>query len=256
MDVLSPLKLGKVPQDSTEVARKNDLPVKATAVPQPVAYGGTAAVGSSAKYAAENHVHAGPAAVDISGKQDKIEAGSTAGHALLDTTTLGSVSKTTGTLAIQTSLAVGNTTQTGGVTIRSAGTSATTIIGPNNATTTLVSGTMAKTASPAFTGTPTAPTAAVGTNTTQLATTAFVQAALPSGSIGKISTTSAKPSGTNVTVGSYKVGASKIFLSWAGLICLRGEQFDEVGTNGATSTTVTLLFDVEKDDSLWYIILG
>lgn len=33
-------------------------------------------------------------------------------------------------------------------------------------------------ASPAFTGTPTAPTAAYGTNTTQIATTAFVQAAL------------------------------------------------------------------------------
>jgi microcystin-dependent protein len=37
--------------------------------------------------------------------------------------------------------------------------------------------------SPAFTGVPTAPTAAVGTNTTQLATTAFVQAALPTGVI-------------------------------------------------------------------------
>lgn len=34
-------------------------------------------------------------------------------------------------------------------------------------------------ASPALTGTPTAPTAAGGTNTTQIATTAFVQAALP-----------------------------------------------------------------------------
>jgi hypothetical protein len=33
-------------------------------------------------------------------------------------------------------------------------------------------------ASPAFTGTPTAPTAALGTNTTQLATTAFIQAAI------------------------------------------------------------------------------
>jgi microcystin-dependent protein len=37
--------------------------------------------------------------------------------------------------------------------------------------------------SPAFTGVPTAPTAAVGTNTTQLATTAFVQAAIPTGVI-------------------------------------------------------------------------
>lgn len=37
--------------------------------------------------------------------------------------------------------------------------------------------------SPALTGTPTAPTATYGTNTTQVATTAFVQAAIPSGVI-------------------------------------------------------------------------
>jgi microcystin-dependent protein len=37
--------------------------------------------------------------------------------------------------------------------------------------------------SPALTGTPTGPTASYGTNTTQLATTAFVQAAIPSGVI-------------------------------------------------------------------------
>jgi hypothetical protein len=44
-------------------------------------------------------------------------------------------------------------------------------------------GSMVLSASPALTGTPTATTAAVGTNTTQIATTAFVQAALPSGVI-------------------------------------------------------------------------
>lgn len=38
-------------------------------------------------------------------------------------------------------------------------------------------------ASPTFTGTPKAPTAAVGTNTTQIATTAFVQAAIASASL-------------------------------------------------------------------------
>ena len=38
----------------------------------------------------------------------------------------------------------------------------------------------AGTASPTFTGTPTAPTASSGTNTTQIATTAFVTAAIPS----------------------------------------------------------------------------
>ena len=37
----------------------------------------------------------------------------------------------------------------------------------------------ADTASPTFTGTPAAPTAASGTNTTQIATTAFVAAAVP-----------------------------------------------------------------------------
>jgi hypothetical protein len=52
--------------------------------------------------------------------------------------------------------------------------------------------------SPAFTGTPTAPTATVGTNTTQLATTAFVTAALqgayPVGSIYMNATNSGNPS--------------------------------------------------------------
>jgi hypothetical protein len=51
-------------------------------------------------------------------------------------------------------------------------------------------GSMALSASPTFTGTPAAPTASPGTNTTQLATTAFVtaalQAAYPVGSISLI----------------------------------------------------------------------
>lgn len=52
--------------------------------------------------------------------------------------------------------------------------------------------------SPTFTGTPAAPTATLGTNTTQLATTAFVQAALqavyPVGSIYINATSSSNPS--------------------------------------------------------------
>jgi len=43
--------------------------------------------------------------------------------------------------------------------------------------------TLAYTDSPAFTGTPTAPTANAGTNTTQIATTAFVAAAVPAGKV-------------------------------------------------------------------------
>jgi hypothetical protein len=59
-------------------------------------------------------------------------------------------------------------------------------------------GSKADLASPTFTGTPAAPTAASGTNTTQLATTAFVTAALqavyPVGSIYINSTSSTNPS--------------------------------------------------------------
>lgn len=53
-------------------------------------------------------------------------------------------------------------------------------IGAPGSTMIVVAGasTYAKLASPAFTGTPTAPTATGGTNTTQVATTAFVQAAV------------------------------------------------------------------------------
>ena len=68
--------------------------------------------------------------------------------------------------------------------------------------------------SPTFTGTPAAPTATFGTNTTQLATTAFVQAALqaiyPVGSVYINATVATNPAtllgfGTWVTVGDGKV---------------------------------------------------
>ena len=87
------------------------------------------------------------------------------------------------------------------------------VAGTLNVTGTLSGGVVAPLASPTFTGTPAAPTAAPGTNTTQLATTAFVQAALaaiyPVGSI-YISTVSTSPAtlfgfGTWVAFGAGKV---------------------------------------------------
>lgn len=57
--------------------------------------------------------------------------------------------------------------------------------------------TKADLASPTFTGTPTAPTASVGTNTTQIATTAFVQAAG-----GRIAQTVVGTAGTAYTTSS------------------------------------------------------
>ena len=61
-------------------------------------------------------------------------------------------------------------------------TGTTTLTGALDASTATFSGAISS-VSPAFTGTPTAPTAAYGTNTTQIATTAFVKASLPSGVI-------------------------------------------------------------------------
>lgn len=56
-------------------------------------------------------------------------------------------------------------------------------------------------ASPALTGTPTAPTATAGTDTTQIATTAFVKAAVDAGAY-------TLPAATSTTLGGVKVSLS------------------------------------------------
>ena len=79
--------------------------------------------------------------------------------------------------------------------------------------------TKANLASPALTGTPTAPTASVGTNTTQLASTAFVQAALaaslyPVGSI-YINATSAVNPATLLGFGTWTAfGAGRVMVGF------------------------------------------
>ena len=67
------------------------------------------------------------------------------------------------------------------------------LYGGTGTTTSTGSGSVVLSASPALTGTPTAPTAANGTNTTQIATTAFVNAAVvtATGSLGTMSTQNA-----------------------------------------------------------------
>lgn len=77
-------------------------------------------------------------------------------------------------------------------------------------------GSVVLSASPAFTGTPTAPTAALSTNTTQVATTAFVQAALqavyPVGSIYCNATNSTNP-GTLLGFGTWTAfGAGRVMV--------------------------------------------
>jgi hypothetical protein len=76
----------------------------------------------------------------------------------------------------------------------------------------------ADTASPTFTGTPAAPTATLGSNTTQVATTAFVKAAVDAatGSLGTLSSQDADAvditGGTieGTTINSYTVGSNSV----------------------------------------------
>lgn len=93
--------------------------------------------------------------------------------------------------------------------------------------------------SPTFTGTPAAPTATYGTNTTQLATTAFVQAALqamyPVGSVYINATVATNPAtllgfGTWVTVGDGKVLVNQDTAD---------TDFDVLGETGGSKSSVS-----------------
>jgi hypothetical protein len=105
---------------------------------------GTAAVGTSLRYARQDHVHP------------------------TDTSRAALASPTfTGTPAAPTAAVDTNTTQLATTAY---------VIGQGYLKSATASSTYAPLASPALTGTPTAPTASAGTNTTQIATTAFVLA--------------------------------------------------------------------------------
>lgn len=94
--------------------------------------------------------------------------------------------------------------------------------------------------SPTFTGTPLAPTASYGTNTTQLATTAFVQAALqamyPVGSVYINASSTTNPSsllgfGTWVTIGDGKVLVNQDTTDTS---------FDTMGETGGSKNTIVV----------------
>jgi hypothetical protein len=93
---------------------------------------------------------------------------------------------------------------------------------------------IAPTVSPALTGTPTAPTALQGTNTTQLATTAFVQAALqavyPVGSV-YINATSVSSPATLFGFGTWaEIGAGRVLVGQN----VGDASFDVLGETGGS----------------------
>lgn len=111
-----------------------------------------------------------------------------------------------------------------------------------------ISATYAPLSSPALTGTPTAPTAAEGTNTTQIATTAFVTAAVSTvagamrfkGTVGMGGTVTSLPT-TGVKSGdTYKVCSNGTYASQSAVI---GDLFI------ATSTTPAWAYVPSGDDA-------
>lgn len=100
--------------------------------------------------------------------------------------------------------------------------------------------TKADTASPTFTGTPVAPTASAATNTTQLATTAFVQAAFqilhPVGSIYINATNSTNP-GTLLGFGTWTAfGAGRVPVGFDSTNAL----FDTAEETGGSADAITV----------------
>ena len=100
--------------------------------------------------------------------------------------------------------------------------------------------TKADTASPTFTGTPAAPTASAATNTTQLATTAFVQAAFqilhPVGSIYFNATNSTNP-GTLLGFGTWTAfGAGRVPVGFDSTNAL----FDTAEETGGSADAITV----------------
>lgn len=100
--------------------------------------------------------------------------------------------------------------------------------------------TKADLASPALTGTPTAPTAAAGTNTVQVATTAFVQAALqalyPVGSVYINAAVTTNPA-TLLGFGTWaEIGAGRVLVGQDTL----DTAFDVMGETGGSKDAVTV----------------
>lgn len=158
---------------------------------------GTAAVGTSLRYARQDHVH-----------------GTDTSRAALASPTF------TGTPAAPTAAVDTNTTQIATTAY---------VVGQGYLKSATASSTYAPLASPALTGTPTAPTATAGTNTTQIATTAFVTAAVPA----IASTAQAlSPSSTSVVLSP---DAGREMIMYPGYVQMYGG--GNLGTSGAGASS-------------------
>lgn len=172
---------------------------------------GTAAVGTSSKFAREDHVHPSDMTkVDkVSGKGLSTNDFTTTLKNKLDGIASGAE------VNVQSDWNVTDTasdafiknkpTIPAAVTVDTALSNSSTNPVQNKVINTAL-GNKANTASPTLTGTPKAPTAATGTNTTQIATTEFVTTAISNAQVGAASFQGTVSNNTTISDSSYKKG--------------------------------------------------
>ena len=192
---------------------------------------GTAAVGTSLRYARQDHVHG------------------------TDTTRAPLASPTfTGTPLSTTAAVDTNTTQIATTAY---------VVGQGYLKSATASSTYAPLASPALTGTPTAPTATLGTNTTQIATTAFVTAAVGTAATidqvrtGSSTTTSINPSNLQAALMSPDMmpvprSGFTATTSGTGAACTLGftNTFYQLPTSGASGHSYARTYGLSQVDQI------
>jgi hypothetical protein len=75
---------------------------------------------------------------------------------------------------------------------------------------------------------------------------------------GKKVFTTAAAAGSQVTVGSYKVGSKNLLIFYDNTLCEMGsdEQYTEVGTAGTASTTIAVQFDIPIGGLLTWVVIS
>lgn len=227
---------------------KLDSIEKATQLPKE---SGVATIGTSNKYATEDHVH--PVQTSVTGNAGTATKLATARTISLTGDVTGSTSfDGSGNVSLTTVVADDSHNHT--------------IDNVDNLQTTLDS--KAPLLSPALTGTPTAPTADVGTNTNQIATTEFVASTVNNVSLAvtkleSLPNTRAEilAKNTDFTVPSYKVGSNTLMVFINGVHGMAGEDatlyaYKEMGTVGTMSTTIQFHDDIAIDHSIFAIVFG
>lgn len=174
---------------------------------------GTATVGTSAKYAREDHKHPSDTSKqDVISDLATIRSGAAAGATSYQKPNTG-IPATDLASAVQTSLEKADT-----------------------ALQSSALDTYAPKASPALTGTPTAPTATAGTNTDQIATTAFVTAAVSAASAGVASFQGTVSAASTITGAAYKKGWYWVVGTagtYVGQVCEAGDMIFAIKDKGS-----------------------